>query len=116
MPNSKLFILAKWFFVVLGILSFGVLIHEGVHVLQSKNPESICLDLNVAYEGGIMLTHVSHIPWADNDEMSAWKVKTEFCAYAAQFIITGLLICGIAYHEGKEKGMNKKLEELLLQK
>lgn len=34
------------FFSLLGIILFGGLIHEGIHILQAKEPYSICWDIN----------------------------------------------------------------------
>lgn len=80
--NNKILIIF-YFMSGLGLVTLGTIIHEGVHLLQSKEPRSICYDLGQKT--------VAHI------ESENIRSGTEYWAYTIQiiFIIIGLTILSI---------------------
>lgn len=79
------------FFLVLGVVFFSLLLHEGVHIIQSKSPRSICYDIKA---GTFM--HVTHdnLYYSDS-EFKTFKSYTEKTAGILMFSVlvgVGILI------------------------
>ena len=87
--------LTLYFFALLGVLFFGILIHEGVHILQSKEVYSICYDVNQE-----SFAHVDGV----YEEGSSFKI--EFWAYLINILITMTLFYCIVidFKKGVENG------------
>lgn len=76
----KIFSVLLLFFSLLGVLFFGILVHELVHIIQDKEPVSICYDIN---QDSIM--HVNIVKEED-------KHNGESLAYTISTIVTLLLM------------------------
>lgn len=85
-------------FCVLGVLFSSVIVHEGIHVLQSKEPISICYDFQQN-----TVAHVLHDTNYKTDlEWKTFKNYTEKWASIGQYIfmILGGMILGILTYKG----------------
>ncbi len=67
---------------VFGAVFISLLIHEGIHVLQSKSPRSVCYDMQTA-----TLMSVVHVPGDFEGEFQEFRTYSEKLATIGQYII-----------------------------
>ena len=81
-------------FTIMGILFSGILVHEGIHILQVGNAESLCIDLD-----GEDMAHIETRETIDN------KLYLESIAYliTTLFLISALGLTFGEYYKRKYK-------------
>lgn len=71
--ENKLQLFLGYFFCTCGILFVALLIHEGIHILQSSNPQQLCIGIN-----GNAIASVSVDDFDKNTEIYAYIIATLF--------------------------------------
>lgn len=83
--------------LIFGIIFISILAHEGMHVIQSKSPESICYDFN-----SNLIMHVEHADYTNDSFLSflpiteKWATIAQFAALVILSMTTGALLMYVA--------------------
>jgi len=92
-----LFVVLRDVAVVLGIALFGVLLHEGVHVIDAVEPSGVCLDFHegVKWRNSFMSTHYNVAVEPGGSQLG------EFWPYVVQFGVSLFLALLYGYYSKK---------------
>lgn len=92
---------------IFGIIFISLLVHEGVHVMQSKSPQSICYDMQQATWMTVYHTPEDFEDFPKYQDFATYSEKwariMELASLIGLSISIGFVICLISWNEWNNK-------------